>query len=79
MKIVDDMISGDVPKYLESLRAAIEAEDARKVGKLVDFFRFVLGMKYVDILALVKRARPETTAAEWDELLAETDRLESLG
>ena len=79
MKVVDDPISGGEPKHLEVLRAAIEEKDARKVGKFVDFSRRVLGMKYVDILAMVKRARPETSAAEWDELLAEVDRLESLG
>lgn len=78
-RFVDDPTPDGEPRHLEVLRGAIEAEDARKVGRIVDFFRRALGMNYVELLETAKRARPETTTAEWDELLAEADRLESLG
>ncbi len=62
----------------DKIRDAIKRNDATAAGWAADLMRN-MGLNYSQSFQVVQKAAPETELADWDALLYESDRLDSLG
>jgi len=63
-------------KMNDAIAQAVDRQDARLAGAIVDRLRDA-GFTYSRVLARVQEVRPQVTQADWDDLMAACDELES--